>query len=119
MHIFSNYERFSKKKRSRCASAIKAPPAHLVLKRRCRMTGYDFLLDSGSHLSLIPATLKDKKHPQDGTLYAANGSEIPCFGNKTLVVDLGLDRKFTFEFVVADIVKYGKKEFKPKDYRNW
>ncbi|GBN25890.1 Retrovirus-related Pol polyprotein from transposon 17.6 [Araneus ventricosus] len=42
---------------------------------------------------------------QGTTLFAANGSHIKTFGSKLLSLDLGLQRKLQWPFVIADITK--------------
>ncbi|XP_035234038.1 uncharacterized protein LOC118205875 [Stegodyphus dumicola] len=64
-----------------------------------RKTGLRFLVDLAM---LIPANLKAEK-PCSYTLYAANGTEIPTFGFRTLTLDLGLRRPFQWPFVVAKV----------------
>lgn len=69
-----------------------------------KKTGIKFLVDSGADVSLIPATCNDKVS-SDFKLYAANGSEIPCFGHKILTLDLGLRRDFQWPFIIAKVSK--------------
>ena len=46
------------------------------------------------------AKSKDKV---DGCVYAANKTKILTYGSKNAVLDLGLDKLFVFDFVLADI----------------
>lgn len=67
-------------------------------------TRYKFLVDTGSDVSIIPATKTDKRRGiAPFSLHAANGTKINTFGNKFLSVDLGLRRRFTWRFLVADV----------------
>lgn len=69
-----------------------------------KKSSYHYLIDSGADVSVIPPQRKEKinsSHSQK--LYAANGSEIKTFGEKQLVVDLGLRRKFSWKFIIADV----------------
>ncbi|GFX21984.1 uncharacterized protein TNCV_2428911 [Trichonephila clavipes] len=40
---------------------------------------------------------------QDLTLYAENGTKIPTYGTKRILLDLGLRHQFTWSFVIADV----------------
>ena len=51
-------------------------------------------MDSGADVSVLPVVHEQAKEPTDFKLYAANGTEIPTYGNKILNIDLGLKRKF-------------------------
>lgn len=66
-----------------------------------------FLIDTGSDLSIIPPTLKDKNKQSHNSinLYAANGSIIKTYGQKTITITLGLRRNFEWSFIIADVVK--------------
>lgn len=63
-----------------------------------------FLIDTGSDVSIIPASRSDK---QRGTipfsLHAANGTKINTYASKFISIDLGLRRRFTWRFIVADV----------------
>lgn len=63
-----------------------------------------FLIDTGSDVSIIPATRQDRA---GGTvpfsLHAANGTRIRTYGSKFISVDLGLRRCFKWRFLVADV----------------
>ncbi|GBN01167.1 hypothetical protein AVEN_218001-1 [Araneus ventricosus] len=68
-----------------------------------RSTGFQFLIDSGAAVSCFLRRLTNHRVAPDNTLYAANGSAIKCYSGKTLNLDLGLRRKFSWSFIVADI----------------
>ena len=71
---------------------------------RDRSSNMVFLIDTGSDISLIPAT-KDvlRTRPNDLTLFAANNSRVPTFGDKRLTLNLGLRRSFIWNFCVAAV----------------
>lgn len=69
-----------------------------------KQTGVRFLVDSGADVSLIPANIKAEQ-PCSYVLYAANGTQIPTYGIKTLTLDLGLRRAFQWPFIVAKVSK--------------
>ncbi|XP_058456390.1 uncharacterized protein LOC131433804 [Malaya genurostris] len=56
-----------------------------------------FLIDTGSDVSILPATRKDKtKPPIPFILHAANSTNIKTFDKRFLYVDLGLRRRFSW-----------------------
>ncbi|GBL54492.1 Transposon Ty3-I Gag-Pol polyprotein, partial [Araneus ventricosus] len=77
--------------------------AHSRLFIYDKSTGFRFLIDSGAALSCFPRSLTNFTVPQDLVLYAANGSVIRSYGTKALNLDLGLRRKFSWTFIVADV----------------
>lgn len=75
-----------------------------------KLSNNRFLIDTGSDLSIIPPTNKEKnnfKNNSDSTmqLYAANGTRIKTFGQKNITVTLGLRRSFEFSFTIAEVTK--------------
>ena len=63
-----------------------------------------FLNDSGADISATPATACDQANgPSFTALYAANNTPLHRYGVRTLTVDLGLRRDFTWNFVIADV----------------
>ena len=80
----------------------KLQPKTKILKVHCHITNYNFLIDTGSTVSIIPANKFDDTET-DGILYAANNTKIFTKGQKTLKINLGLGRTYTHEFIVANI----------------
>ena len=70
------------------------------LKIRDRTSGQQFLVDTGADISVLRGTFGT---PADVELYAANGTSIKTFGEKTLVMNLGLRRPYRWTFIVADV----------------
>lgn len=62
-----------------------------------------FLVDTGADISVIPPKQADKKNVSNLVLYAANNATIQTYDSKTIFLDLGLRRNFTWKFVVADV----------------
>lgn len=63
-----------------------------------------FLIDTGSDVSIIPATCREKSYgPSAFRLHAANGSTIKTFGSRFVTTDLGLRRRFAWNFLIADV----------------
>lgn len=86
--------------------------AETVLVNTSRLFIYDklskkqFLIDTGSDLSILPPTDKDKIAKVNTTsLYAANGTQIKTYGQKILTVSLGLRRSFEWSFIIADVTR--------------
>ena len=68
-----------------------------------RTSKLQYLIDTGSDLSVFPHKLLPENRPSIDYLYAANGTTIPTYGwvSKSLV--LGLRRDFTWRFIVAKV----------------
>ena len=78
--------------------------------RECRLqvqdreTGYCFLVDSGSIVSLILRNYcRGQADLTNFELSAANGSSIRTYGQKMVVLNLGLRRDIRWPFIIADI----------------
>lgn len=69
-------------------------------------SGMRFLIDTGANISVIN---KPQKYlgaqSEHYTLYAANGTKIKTYGEKTFTLNLGLRRCFTWNFVIADVTQ--------------
>ena len=58
-----------------------------------KSSGRDFLIDTGADISVIPPTSREKGNaPCLFKLFAANGSQIKTYGNKSITLNLGLRR---------------------------
>ena len=69
-----------------------------------KTTGLSFLVDSGAQVSLIPAGQQDRnKGAEKLTLQAVNGSIIQTYGCRRIDIDLNLQRKLAWSFIVADV----------------
>ncbi|GFX47368.1 retrovirus-related Pol polyprotein from transposon opus [Trichonephila clavipes] len=62
-----------------------------------------FLINTGADISVIQNLSRHAKVQQNLTLYAANGTKIPTYGTKRILLDLGSRRQFTWSFVIADV----------------
>ena len=75
-----------------------------LLRVKENTTGLSFLVDSGAQVSLIPASQQDRnKGAEKLTLQAVNGSIINTYGCRRIDIDLSLQRKFSWTFIVADV----------------
>lgn len=70
---------------------------------RDRRTNVNFLIDTGSDVSIIPASKLQKRQTLQMTLSAANTSPIHVYTTQTLSLDLGLRRLFKWTFLVGDV----------------
>ncbi|GBM37272.1 Transposon Ty3-I Gag-Pol polyprotein [Araneus ventricosus] len=68
------------------------------------ITGREFLVDTGSAVSVLPI-LGSKIVPSKFALYATNGTKINTFGTKLITLNLGLKRKFQWPFILASVSK--------------
>lgn len=71
-----------------------------------RKSGMKFLIDTGANISVISkqqrySILQNEQY----TLYAANGTKIRTYGEKTLTLDLGLQRCYRWNFIIADVTQ--------------
>ncbi|BHF60044.1 hypothetical protein SprV_0100300500 [Sparganum proliferum] len=63
-----------------------------------------FLVDTGAQISVVPPTPVDRRFPSPGLhLQAANCSPISTFGSRSLTLNIGLRRSFSWIFVIADV----------------
>jgi len=69
-------------------------------------SGQHYLCDSGAKFSVYPATQSDKVLGISGDrLIAANGTSINTYGQRAIPINLGLGRKCTWSFILADVTK--------------
>lgn len=68
-------------------------------------SGLRFLVDTGASVSVLPrrCVKSVSANSSEYTLYAANGTPIKTYGNKTLVLNIKLRRPYRWTFVVADV----------------
>lgn len=68
-------------------------------------SGLNFLVDTGADISVIARDrVRDfELKPESYKLYAANNSVINTYGQRNLTLDLGLRRKLSWNFTVADV----------------
>ncbi|GFT23987.1 transposon Ty3-G Gag-Pol polyprotein [Trichonephila clavipes] len=70
---------------------------------RDRRTNVTFLIDTGSDVSIIPATKTQRQNNSQMPLSAANTSPIHVYTTQTLSLDLGLRRIFQWTFLVGNV----------------
>ena len=81
------------------------PQSSRLLHIHDRLTGYQFLIDTGAEVSVLPASETQRSSTPISHLYAANNSRIPVYLRQTLTVELFLRRSFTWSFYVAAVNK--------------
>ena len=68
------------------------------------ISNYRFLIDTGTEVSVLPATSAEHRQQQaDFSLVAVNGASIPTFGKRSVTLNLGLRRTFRWVFVIANV----------------
>ena len=61
-------------------------------------------MDTGSEVSVLPPTAKDRQHCNTALdLHAANNTTIATYGQRLLQVNVGFRRSFPWVFLVADV----------------
>ncbi|GFT12182.1 RNA-directed DNA polymerase from mobile element jockey [Trichonephila clavipes] len=93
----------SRRRGESCCRNFRLHKSRLFVKYR--ETGCQFLVDSGTDISILPWTeTKGECQASQYKLYAANGTEIPTYGlKKILTLDLGLRRPFQWPFIIAKV----------------
>lgn len=79
---------------------------HRPLRRlfiRDKKSKVNYLIDTGSDVSVFPATAKERRLKQFMTLSAANSSCIPVYGQRNIKLDLGLRREFNWQFLIGNV----------------
>lgn len=62
-----------------------------------------FLVDTGAAISVLPLEKNSTLKPCQLRLQAANGTSINTFGTRSITLNIGMRRDFTWEFTVADV----------------
>ena len=65
-----------------------------------RNSSYQFLVDTGAEVSLLPPRLLNVTHPRWDSVYRL---PIATFGKRSLTLDLHLRRSLPWEFIIADV----------------
>lgn len=69
-----------------------------------KSSGLSFLVDTGANISVLPVgKRRSARECSDYKLFAANGSEIKTYGQKSLILNLNLRRPYRWDFVIADV----------------
>lgn len=68
-----------------------------------KITGRRFLVDTSAEISVLAASLLQRKAPAELKLFAANNTRIDTYGERRLTLDLGLHRAIFWNFCVAAV----------------
>ena len=86
------------------ANSVASSPVSLF-KAYDFTSGVNFLVDTGSQISIVPASKWDKDNRSKGEeLLAANGTTIAMFGQRHLSMRFG-EKKFEWTFIVAEVMQ--------------
>ncbi len=92
--------------RTLAATGVAGPSLSRLFYIADTVTSTRYLVDTGSEVSVIPSSLDDRKHPPDKlTLAAINNTSIRTYGRRSLTLNLGLRRAFSWIFIIADVQK--------------
>lgn len=99
---------FNSRAKDSTIQQISATPVSYPKPRRLpyvteKSTGTHFLVDTAAQVSLLPCVSSDLTNPCHVRLRAANGTCIHTYGTHKLTLDLGLSRKFEWQFIIADV----------------
>lgn len=87
--------------KANCIAAEIKPKRLTITDRETQIT---FLIDSGADISVLPSQYAANKNKSTTKfLLAANGTRIATYGEKILLITLGLKRSFTWRFTIADV----------------
>ena len=64
---------------------------------------YQFLVDTGAEISVLPTDPKHRTTPSLYKLQAANGTQIETYGERSLTLDLGMRKNFLWIFTQANV----------------
>ena len=65
-----------------------------------------YLIDTGAEISVLLLCPGDRRNASGGIqLQAANGTSIRTFGERSVQLDLGLAKSFTWKFTIAEVTK--------------
>ncbi|XP_015126402.1 uncharacterized protein LOC107047979, partial [Diachasma alloeum] len=88
-------------------SHSRLPPSSRKVSKNfdiCWTTGTQYLVDTGSDVSVTPCRRPPSKRETSGyKLFAANGTPIDTYDYVSISPDLGLRRDFTWRFIEADV----------------
>ena len=73
-----------------------------------KSSNLSFLVDAGAAVSILPKSSSTlctdyKPYQSDRPLHAVNHSSIPTYGEKSVLLNLGLRRAFRWVFIVAAV----------------
>ncbi|CAE1324895.1 unnamed protein product [Acanthosepion pharaonis] len=97
------YPQLKSRTEKQCGRMLVPPNLRRLFYVWDRNNGFNFLVDTGAAISVIPPTNRSALKPTPFQLRAANGSPIETYGNKELTLNINLRRDFKWSFTVADV----------------
>lgn len=70
-----------------------------------KKTNQKFLVESGAEVLIVKSNKADKSNISTRVLYTANNQTIKTYGERIMVLDLGLRRQFRYTFIIADVTR--------------
>ena len=70
---------------------------------KCALTGLVFQIDIGAEISTIPVSCVHNPVRTSLTVTTANGSCVATYGFHTMCIDIGLQKQYNWQFLVADL----------------
>ena len=70
---------------------------------KCALTGLLFQVDIGAEISTIPVSCVHNPVRTSLTVTTANGSCVATYGFHTMCIDIGLQKQYNWQFLVADL----------------
>ena len=80
------------------------PPPSCLFYVTDRSSGFRFLVDTGTEVSVIPPSATDRTKQDSFSLQVVNNTPIVTYGNKLLTLNLGLRRPFQWIFIKQPII---------------
>ncbi|XP_033106340.1 uncharacterized protein LOC117108439 [Anneissia japonica] len=96
---------FGKRQRQQLkATNVACHPVSRLFFITNKFSNQRFLIDTEAEVSVVPPTRHERKNRRhDYNLNAANNSLIATYGHRSITLDLGLRRKSSWIFVIADV----------------
>ena len=68
-----------------------------------QLTNLEYLIDTGSAVSIVPPSKEESRRPRFSQLTAANGSSISTYGEKTINIKIN-DQIYNHSFIIGDVL---------------
>ncbi|CAH8602890.1 unnamed protein product [Schistosoma mattheei] len=86
------------------ATTTTAPRNSRLFYVQDRVTGAQFLVDTGAEVSVVPPVSNETRNIDTAlTLKAANKSDIKTYGKRKVTLNFGRTTSFRWEFIIADV----------------
>jgi len=82
-------------------------PGSLLYVNDKQNRNISYLIDSGASLSIAPASQSDRKNLDINLeLKGIDGTKVKTYGERLISVDIGLNKKISWLFTIADVPEY-------------